>query len=124
MRHQVTDVVQQFVQYAESQGSTHASRCYGNFTRMVTTAFLGEQAGKDPHFRDNLDAGQLMTLAMVERVAGLTLQEAMGLGLPYKMCFQAAKARVTAVSALMQGAGAVPILPSPANSSSLLSLAV
>ena len=91
---------------------------------MVNAAFLGEQASKDPRFWDNLDAGQLMMLAMVERVAGLALQEAMGMGLPYKVCFQAAKARATAVSALMQGAGAFPMLPGPANSPGTLSLAV
>ncbi|MBF0584699.1 MAG: Rha family transcriptional regulator [Magnetococcales bacterium] len=125
IRHQATDTVQQFVQYAKSQGSTHANHYYSNFTRMVNTAFLGEQAARDPHFRDNLDAGQLVILAMGEHVAGLALLEAMAMGLPYKDCFQTAKARATAMATLMNGVGRFPQLAGPAaNSPGQLATAV
>ncbi|MEO5363081.1 MAG: hypothetical protein H7838_05595 [Magnetococcus sp. DMHC-8] len=124
VRHQATDAIQRFVQYDELQGSTHASHYYSNFTRMVNVAFLGEQAAKVPHFRDNLDAGQLMTLAMGERVAGLALLESMALGPPYKDCFQAAKARVTTMATMIGGVGMFPQLAGPANSQGSLRTAV
>ena len=90
-------------------------------TNGLGTIFFLRPMNADEH---NLDAGQLMPLAMVERVGGLALQEAMGLGLPYKVCFQVAKARATAVAALMNGAGTVPMLTGPANSPGRLAVAV
>lgn len=115
VRSQMTDTIQAFVEYAESQGSQSAWRYYGNFSKMVNAAILGEQANRNPNFRDNLDAGQLMFLAMGEKVAGQSLLEGMGADLPYKSCFQAAKAKVTAMGELLKGMGTVPMLPVPGN---------
>lgn len=124
VRRAETDAIKAFVEYARGQGSTHAEKYYMIISKMVNTAFLGEQAAGNPHFRDTLDAAQLMTLAMGERVAGLALLEAMALSLPYKACFLAAKARVVALAAMMGGVGTFPQLAGPANSPGTLRVAV
>ena len=104
VRRQETDVIQEFVQYACEQGSVNSNRYYMSITKMVKSV-LGEQAK-----RDTLDAGELMTLAVAERVTAQALQEAMCAGLPYKVIYQSVKAKVTTLAALVQGISAVPMV--------------
>ncbi|MBF0293871.1 MAG: ORF6N domain-containing protein [Magnetococcales bacterium] len=98
MRHQETDTIRAFVEYARSQGSRNADRYYLAITRMVNAILLDGTPN-----RDALDAGQLTLLAAGERLAGQALQDAMGEGLPYRACFQAAKMRVVALGTLLAG---------------------
>ncbi|MEO5332842.1 MAG: Rha family transcriptional regulator [Magnetococcus sp. YQC-5] len=120
VRSQMTDTIKVFVEYARSQGSQNASRYYGNFSKMVNTAILGEQANCNPNFRDTLDAGQLMFLAMGEKVAGQSLLEGMGAGLPYKACFQVARSQVTALGVMLGDVGKFPMLLGPGVSANAL----
>ncbi|MBF0463132.1 MAG: hypothetical protein HQL87_17330 [Magnetococcales bacterium] len=59
-------------------------------TKMVNAAALGETAN-----RDNLDAGQLVTLAFAERIAAQAIQSAIQAGEHYKAVYQSAKTKVT-----------------------------
>ncbi|MBF0463263.1 MAG: ORF6N domain-containing protein [Magnetococcales bacterium] len=118
IRRELTDAIQAFIEYARGQGSTHAERYYSNLTRM-TRSVLGERAN-----RDDLDAGQLVALAMAERIAAQAIQAGVQAALPYKAIYQAAKGRVTTMVAMMNGAGTVPMLTGPANSPGRLAVAV
>lgn len=124
VRHELTDAIKVFVEYAKAQGSRSADTYYLNVSKMINDAILGKQANKDPHFRDGLDAGQLMLLANAEKLAGQVLLESMQAALPYKACFQAAKEEVTKLAKLMRRAGSTLLLGGPANAQIELSVAV
>ncbi|MBF0628541.1 MAG: hypothetical protein HQL91_10035 [Magnetococcales bacterium] len=114
----MTDIIHAFVAYAKGQGSQHADRYYLAISHMVNAVILGGQVS-----RDNLEAGQLVSLTMAERICGQSLQEAMQAGLPYKECFRIAKERVASLAALMSGAVPFPSLPAPANTSHAVRMA-
>jgi phage regulator Rha-like protein len=88
-----TDVVRDFVEYAIAQGSTSATRYYGNLTKMTyKELFFAEQGLKKPdHFRDLLGVEQLVYLMASEHVAANSLKTGMAEELPYKDCYKLAK---------------------------------
>ena len=123
IRRELTDAIQAFIEYARDQGSVNGGKYFMIISKMVNAAVLGEQASKDPHFRDRLDAGQLMALAFVERVAAQAIHGAIQAGEHYKAVYQSAKTKVTTLAGMMNGAGVFPALSMPANSPGTLSLA-
>lgn len=104
--HQKTNIIKEFVEYAEWDGSTSANRYYANFARMENSAlFFFEQKYKN--LREVLTIRQLMQVATADTVIEKALKEGMDQQLPYKECFQLAKARVIAFVELI---GKSPIL--------------
>lgn len=100
VRHDLTDVIQDFVEYAQGQGSTNAHRYYEIVTKMENKAlFLVEKAGKD--LRDRLTMQQISCLSACEKIAARALREGMAMKLPYKEVFKLAKQRVVAYVALL-----------------------
>lgn len=100
MRRECTDVIQEFVEYAESQGSKSAPKYYMNFTRMeLTGLFLIEQ--KFPNFRDVMNIKQLNLIEVADEVIANSLKESMEKQIPYKECFQIAKECITRFASLM-----------------------
>lgn len=100
MRRECTDVIQQFVAYAESQGSKSASQYYMNFTRMeLTGLFLIEH--KYPNFRNVMNLKQLNLIEIADEVIANSLKESMEKQIPYKECFRIAKECITKLASLM-----------------------
>ena len=100
MRRECTDIIQQFVAYAEAQGSQSASKYYMNLTRMeLTGLFLIEQ--KFPNFRDVMNIKQLNLIEVADEVIANSLKDSMSKQIPYKECFQIAKECITRLASLM-----------------------
>lgn len=93
MRKELTDMIQEFVAYAESQGSQSASKYYMNISKMeLTGLFLMEQ--KYPNARDVMSFRQLNLIEMADEAVARALKEAMDQGLHYKDCYKYAKERI------------------------------
>ncbi len=100
MRRECTDIIQQFIAYAEEQGSQSASKYYMNFSRMeVTGLFILEQ--KFPNYRDIMNIKQLNLIEIADEVIAKSLKESMEKKIPYKECFQIAKECITRLASLM-----------------------
>jgi len=97
IRRELTDVLQDFVNYSTSQGSKNAIRYYKNITNM-TYKCLGLIDGNTvPNgLRDLLDNYSLRTLSMAEIVAEQAIRKGMMQGMYYKDIFIYAKERVMA----------------------------
>ena len=93
-RREVTDTVQAFILYAESQGSTHAKHYYKHITTAAYKALfiVRDHGGKS--FRDLLDSMQLSFLAAAEYVAAKALEDGMREQIFYKDIYQLAKQRI------------------------------
>lgn len=96
VRLELTGCIQEFVEYATAQGSTSASRYYGNITKMEYVALrLLEYKEKVPsNFRDTLDKMTLFMIVMAEHVANETIKQGMEDSLHYKEIFLLAKQAV------------------------------
>lgn len=93
MRKECTDVIQEFVSYAKEQGSKSAEKYYMNLSRMeLAGLFILEQ--KYPNARDVMSMRQLNLIEMADEVVAISLRESMDKKLPYKECYQEAKARI------------------------------
>lgn len=93
MRRELTDMIQKFVVYAESQGSQSASKYYMSISKMeLTGLFLMEQ--KYPNARDVMSFRQLNLIEMADEAIARALNEAMEQGLHYKECYKYAKERI------------------------------
>lgn len=95
-RRELTDVIQEFVEYATSQGSTSAKFYYSNITKMTykALAMLEKGAKVSPGFRDLLDNSNLTFLAAAELKAEDALQFGMQEGMHYKEIYEYAKNKV------------------------------
>lgn len=92
-RHQETDVIQQFIQYAEQQGSQHASHYYQNLTKATYKAlFLVDS--RFTGLREHLDPVQLSILATAEHVVRQALLQGMEQDLPYKTIYANTRDRI------------------------------
>jgi len=93
IRHEVTDTIKDFVEYAMGQGSKSASRYYCSITKMEYAALeLLQFSEKVPDkFRDTLDSMQLAFLMTAEYVAKNAIQHGMDEGLHYKEIYILAK---------------------------------
>lgn len=90
-RAQLTDAVQDFIEFAIAQGSEAADEWYWpHFTRITYEAC----SGVCPHWRDNRDAmdiSELHLLSHVERNMVTGIRLCLQLKLPYKVAFQVVK---------------------------------
>lgn len=89
IRKREADVIKQFVDYAISQGSTHASRYYIAFSKLADKAIGIEQGN-----RDIVTAEQLCRLSMVEQIIETGIRTGMQQKEPYKEIFKVCKQRV------------------------------
>jgi phage regulator Rha-like protein len=95
-----TDVIAEFVKYAESQGSTNAIRYYSNIAKMQNQAlFLTEQ--KFPNVREFLSIRQLNVCAAADTVIELAIEDGMAQRLNYRDIYQKAKVAVTAFAGIV-----------------------
>ena len=99
-RRQETDVIAEFVDYAESQGSTNARHYYINITTM-TYRGLGFIAKVNGSVRDFLRVAQAAALTLAEVAVIQALRDGMRQGLGYKAVFQMAKNRVLVLAAAL-----------------------
>lgn len=95
VRREATDVIQQFVIYAEAQGSRNAKRYYTSITSMVNKSLFTTH-GKFKNLRNAMSVKQLMAIATVEQIVDNALIEGMALNKPYSEIYQDAKAKVAA----------------------------
>lgn len=93
VRRQTTDVMQKFVEYAESQGSENAERYYSNITRMLNS-LLFIVNGKFKNVRNMLSVQQLMTTSSAEQIIDRGLLDGMSRKRYYKDIYKDVRARV------------------------------
>lgn len=95
-RRQVTDSIQELVEYAKRQGSQHAEFYYATVTKEIYKAlgFLaqGEKVGSE--FRNHLDNFQLAELFIAETIANREIEAGIDAGLHYKEIYLLAKQKV------------------------------
>ncbi len=94
-----TDVIQQFVTYAESQGSRHAKYYYASITSMVNRSLFTTQ-GKFKNLRNAMTVKQLMTVATAEEITEKALINGMALNKPYQEIYRDAKSSVSLLAGL------------------------
>lgn len=106
-RREVTDTIQQFIEYATAQGSSSARFYYKHFTDATYKAlFIVEQ--KYPSLRDVLDTIQLISLAAAEQAVTVAIEKGMADKLHYKDIFQIAKEKLELFAELQGGKRLVP----------------
>lgn len=96
IRRSLTDIIKDFIEYAESQGSEHAEYYYKHITRMEYAALELVQY-YDPikkGLRDKLDGMDLCFLMTSEQIARNALEEDMKQEMHYKDIFVLAKSKV------------------------------
>lgn len=94
MRRELNDTIQEFVNYARSQGSKSADKYYMNFSRMeLTGLFIIEQ--RYPNARDVMSVRQLNLIEMADEAIAISLKESMQKELHYKECYKAAKDKIS-----------------------------
>jgi Rha family phage regulatory protein len=95
-RRELTDAIQEFVEYAKSQGSQNAHRYYSNITKMTYKCLgLLQESGKIPeNFRDLMSHKQVGALRMAEAVAEGAILDCIDEGIPYKAVYELAKQAV------------------------------
>jgi len=100
-RKQVTEVIQEFVQYATVQGSKNALRYYSNISRMENKAlFILEQ--KYPNVREMLNYQQLSTLTVADKLVVDAIIEGMEKEMNYKDIYKLAKEKVEALASVIK----------------------
>jgi phage regulator Rha-like protein len=93
VRHQETDWIKHFVEYATEQGSKNAHMYYTNISKMENKAlFLLDQKVKN--VRDLLDVTQLSIVQAADVAVMQALQDGINSQLHYKEIYQEAKKRV------------------------------
>lgn len=100
-RIELTDTVQEFVEYAHKQGSANARMYYTSITLMEYRALflIGKAAGDG--FRDRLTALQSTYLTTAESIAQRALRDGMTSKLQYKAIYALAKDRVEQFSSMI-----------------------
>lgn len=92
-RNEETAIIEEFIEYAKTQGSTNYARYYGNFTKMQN-ASLFVITQKFKNVRDVLDGQQLAVLSTCDQIVLKSIREGMKEDLFYKDIFQLAKKEV------------------------------
>lgn len=88
-----TDVIQKFVEYCKSQGSSHADMYYANISKMENKAlFILEQ--EFPNLRNALSGQQLQIVASADIAVARALKYGMDQRMAYKEIYQLAKDRI------------------------------
>ena len=119
-RREETDAIQEFVGYARGQGSKNAQQYYLALSKMVNKElFLMEASVQNGNLRNHLDAKQLTTLKVADRVVARALREGMASGRDYKIIFAEAKGKIKLLAQLI-GKTSPAMLGGPANTQVLL----
>ncbi len=93
VRRQTTDVMKQFIEYAELQGSTNAGRYYSNITKMLNgLLFIVE--GTFKNLRNVMTVQQLMTCSAAEKIIDRGLLDGMNRKKYYKEIYRDVRAKV------------------------------
>lgn len=82
VRKNETDMIQKFVDYAISQGSTHAKTYYINLTNIAN-----KRCGIESGERDKADQKTLLRLKSLETLIDMRLETLMNNNVPYKEVF-------------------------------------
>lgn len=90
---QKSDIIKQFVEYAESQGSKSAVMYYTNLAKMENNALFFIEA-KYKNLREIMTIKQLMQVATADDVIEKAIKEGMDKNLNYKDIYKLAKDRV------------------------------
>ena len=106
-RREGTDIIAEFVTYAENQGSKFAGMYYANISKMENKA-LWMLEGKFKNVREILNGQQLQVIASADLIAARALQRGMDQGLHYKEIYQLAKSDIEKFSDLI-GKTPVPL---------------
>lgn len=93
VRKQTTDVMKQFIEYAESQGSKNAEKYYCNITRMLN-GLLFIVDGKYKNIRNMMSVPQLMTCSSAEQIIDRAIQDGMSRKKYYKEIYKDVRAKV------------------------------
>lgn len=98
MRRELTDVLKEYVELAESQGHHGTAKfAYSNFTKLIKKPF---------GTRENAGTAQLAMIAAVEHILAVTLQPLVKAGKDAKEIYCIAKQKVEALTGVM-----LPALP-------------
>lgn len=74
-RRLLTDIVQQFIEYAKRQGSENADKYYMLFSKMVNDRLLEVDGKKPSNLRDHLNIVQLHQLSVAEQIISKSIVE-------------------------------------------------
>jgi len=99
VRKELTDEIQQFVEYATAQGSRSAQLYYMNFSKLTNRALFMIKQKAPQNFRDMLDTMQLAFLQSAEFVARNAIRDGMIQRLHYKQIYTLARKRVEVFAA-------------------------
>lgn len=95
IRREETNTIKDFIEYAESQGSSSAGRYYANITKMTNKALELLVQSKDGRpMRDLVTVTELGFIQVVDHRATLAIQDGMDRKLPYKEIYKFARAEV------------------------------
>ncbi len=97
MRGILTDAIQEFIIYAEAQGSSNADRYYSSITKLVQKP-IDIIAPQATEARELMTAIQLSTLSTIELTAAQALTEGIIENLHYKDIYQTVKQALYAFS--------------------------
>ena len=111
VRYELTDEIQEFIAYAEQQGSRNARMYYMQITKMTNQALFRIGRKAPQNFRNLLDNMQLSFLQTAEFVARNALREGVEAGMLYRDTYSLARDKVTAFAATV---GKSPVLGNPA----------
>lgn len=100
-RREVTDTIQQFIEYAKRQGSKNAHHYYATITKATYKCLFVIESRFGGSFRDLLSSMQLQSLGVAEYIAADAIEEAMANGMHYKGIYQFAKSKVEAFAATL-----------------------
>lgn len=98
IRHEETDTIKEFIEYAIEQGSQNAEKYYINITKMTNKALellIQDKDGKP--LRDLATITELGFITVVDNRATLAIKDGMDRKLPYKEIFKYAKEEVEKV---------------------------
>lgn len=100
IRRQEAEIIRELVEYAVSQGSTHANRYYSNLSKLADKA-----AGITEVMRDNSTIAQLGKLALVEQIIGRCIHSGIEQGIPYRAIYAACREKIEDFQAVVPLAG-------------------
>lgn len=92
VRRQETDMIQKFVDYAISQGSTHANTYYTHLTNLAN-----KRCGIESGERDKADQKTLLRLKSLETLIDMRLETLMRNNIPYKEAFADVKGMIEGI---------------------------
>lgn len=96
IRKKEADWIKEFVDYAISQGSTHAEQYYTSFSKLADKA-----AGIEEGCRDIANLEQLNRLTIIEQIIQVCIREGMQRTIDYKKIYQNCKERVNQLDQLL-----------------------